>query len=144
MPKERIMMKLSPRLSFNGQCEEAIKVYEHCLGGKIQHMQTYGKSPMSERVPPEWQGKIMHATLAVGQSILYAEDALPGQQQSAKGFQLTIGVDTEAEAERVFRALSEGGAVRMPLQKTFWSIRFGVLVDRFGISWEVNCQQSPG
>jgi len=132
-------MKLSPHLSFNGQCQEAMEFYQRCFGGKIQSMLTYGNAPMSERVPPEWRGKILHATLAVGQSILYAADAQPGQYQPPKGFSVTIGVPDAAEAERIFRELSEGGAVQMPLQKTFWAIRFGVLVDRFAIPWEVNC-----
>ena len=136
-------MKLSPHLSFNGQCQEAMEFYQRCLGGKIQSMLTYGNAPLSDRVPPQWRGKILHATLAIGQSILYAADTPPGQYQPPSGFHVTIGVQDAAEAERVFRALSKGGAVRMPLQKTFWSIRFGVVVDRFGISWEVNTQQAP-
>ncbi len=136
-------MKLSPHLSFNGQCQEAMEFYQRCLGGKIQHMLTYGDSPLSDRVPPDWCGKILHTTFAIGQSILYAEDTPPDQYQPPKGFQLTIGVPDAAEAERIFRELSEGGFVRMPLQKTFWAIRFGVLVDRFGISWKVNCPGAP-
>lgn len=136
-------MKLSPHLSFNGQCQEAMDFYQRCFGGKIQSMLTYGNAPMSDRVPPQWRGKILHATLAIGQSILYAADTPPEQYQPPKGFHVTIGVQEAAEAERIFRELSEGGTVQMPLQKTFWAIRFGVLVDRFAISWEVNCPQPP-
>jgi PhnB protein len=136
-------MKLSPRLSFNGQCREAIDFYERCLGGKIQFVLTYGDSPMAEQVPPAWREKILHATLAIGPSILYAADAPPEKYLAPSGFQLTIGAADAAEAERIFGELSVGGTVQMPLQKTFWSIRFGVLVDRFGIPWEVNCQQAP-
>jgi PhnB protein len=79
----------------------------------------------------------------IGQSILCGWDPLPEQYQPPKGFQVLIDVQDVAEAERIFRALSECGTMQMPLQKTFWSIRFGVLVDRFGISWEVNCQHAP-
>src|SRR5277367_2405779 len=105
MPKERIM-KLSPHLSFNGRCEEAMNFYQRCLGAKIQSMLTYGNSPLSDQVPSEWRGKILHATLAIGQSILYAEDRRPEHYQPSKGFQLTIGIQDAAEAERIFRELS--------------------------------------
>lgn len=85
--------------------------------------------------------KIIHATLVIGESILYGEDAVPEKYQAPRGFQLTIGLHDPAEVERVFKALSEKGKVLMPPQKTFWSLCFGMLEDRFGISWEVNCQQ---
>ncbi|HUB24327.1 MAG TPA: VOC family protein [Tepidisphaeraceae bacterium] len=132
-------MKLKPHLSFNGQCQEAMDFYQRCLGAKIHFMLTYGNAPMSDRVPPEWRGKILHATLAIGRSILNAADATPEHYQPPKGFHLTIDVQDAAEAERIFRELSEGGSVQMPLQKTFWATHFGVAVDRFGIPWEVNC-----
>jgi len=135
-------MKLTPHLSFNGQCQEAMDFYQRCFGAKIQSMLTYGNAPMFDRVPPERRGKILHATLAIGQSILYAADTPPEQYQPPRGFHVTIGVQDAAEAERIFRELSEGGTVQMALQKTFWAIRFGVLVDRFGISWEVNCPKA--
>jgi PhnB protein len=136
-------MKLSPHLSFNSQCQEAMEFYQRCFGAKNLYMLTYGNSPMSDRVPPDWRGKILHATLDIGQSILTAGDTLPGQYQPPKGFQVLIDVQDPAEAERIFRELSEGGTVQMPLQKTFWTVRFGVLVDRFGIPWEVNCAEAP-
>jgi PhnB protein len=136
-------MKLSPRLSFNGQCQEAMDFYERCFGAKIEFMLTYGRSPMADHVPPEWHEKILHATLAVGESIVYAADAPPDRYKPPQGFHVTIGVQDAAEAERIFGELSEGGVVQMPLQQTFWTVRFGVLVDRFGIPWEVNCQQAP-
>jgi PhnB protein len=132
-------MKLSPNLYFNGQCQEAMDFYQRCFGGKNRFMLTYGDSPISDTVPPEWRGKILHATLAIGQSILHAADSAPGQYQPPKGFHMIIGVPDAAEAERIFRELSEGGTVQMPLQKTFWATLFGVLVDRFGIAWKVNC-----
>src|ERR1700677_2916769 len=117
-------MKLSPHLSFNGQCEEAINFYQRCFGGKIQSMLTYGNAPMSDRVPQEWRGKILHAALAVGQSIFYAADTLPEQYQPPRGFHVTIGIQDAAEAERIFRELSDCGGVQMPLQKNFWASRF--------------------
>lgn len=134
-------MKLNPHVSFSGQCEAAFHFYERCLGGKIVIMLTYGNSPMAEQVPPEFRGKIVHATLALGTSVLYGADVLPEQYRPPSGFHLTIGLDDPNEAERIFQALSENGSVQMPLQKTFWAVRFGVLVDQFGVSWEINCAQ---
>jgi PhnB protein len=135
-------MKLNPHVSFGGQCQEAFQLYERCLGGKILTLLTYGDSPMAEQVPPEWRGKILHATLTLDDSIvLYGADVLPEQYQPPKGFHLTVGIQDPGEAERIFQALSENGTVQMPLQKTFWAALFGVLVDRFGVSWEINCTQ---
>ncbi|MGP0072749.1 MAG: VOC family protein [Bryobacteraceae bacterium] len=135
-------MKLNPHLAFGGQCQEAFEFYEQCLGGKIQTMLTYLDSPMAEQVPLEWRGKILHATLTVGDNVLYGADVLPDQYQPPKGFHLTVGIQDPEEAERIFRELSENGTVQMPLQKTFWAVRFGVLLDRFGVSWEINCEQA--
>ena len=135
-------MRLNPHVSFGGQCQEAFQFYERCLGGKILTMLTYGDSPMAGQVPPEWRGKILHATLTIADAIvLYGADVIPEQFQPPKGFHLAVNVKDSAAAERIFQALSEGGTVQMPLQKTFWAQRFGVLTDRFGISWEINCEQ---
>lgn len=134
-------MTLNPHLSFNGNCEEAFQFYERCLGAKIQGLFTYGSSPMAEQTPPEWRAKLMHATLAVGNNILYGADVRPDQYHPPSGFHLAVNVSDPKEAERVFQSLSEGGTVRMPLQKTFWSAAFGMVVDRFGVSWEINCEQ---
>jgi PhnB protein len=136
------MLKLTPYLSFDGQCEEAFKLYERCLGGRIAFMQTYGDSPMAEETPTEWRKRIMHATLAVGDQLLQGSDSPPGQYQKPQGFTIAIGLSDAAEAERIFKALSENGRVQMPLQETFWALRFGSLIDRFGIPWMVNCEKS--
>src|SRR5579863_7425037 len=133
-------MKLNPHLAFGGRCQEAFEFYERCLGGKIQTMVPHADSPLAEQVPLEWRGKILHATLIVGDNVLYGADVLPEQYQPPKGFHLALGIPDPAEAERIFQALSENGTVQMPLQKTFWAIRFGVLLDRFGVSWEINCE----
>jgi PhnB protein len=135
-------MKLNPHVSFNGDCEAAFQLYERCLGGKIVVMLTYGDSPMADQAPPQMRGKIVHATLSVGNNVIYGADVPPEQYQPPKGFHLTVGLDDPNEAERIFQALSEGGTVQMPLQKTFWAVRFGVLTDRFGVSWEINCEQA--
>jgi PhnB protein len=134
-------MQLNTHLIFNGQCEAAFKFYEQCLGGKIQTMMTWGESPMADQVPSELRDKIIHATLIVGDSALGGGDAPPDSYEAPKGFSVTINLNDSAEAERIFRALSEIGTVTMPLQQTFWAARFGMLVDRFGIPWMINCAQ---
>jgi PhnB protein len=134
-------MKLNPHISFNGQCEAAFQFYERCLGGNILTMLTYGNSPMAEQVPLEFRGKIVHATLTVGDDVLYGADVVPEQYQPPRGFHLTIGIQNPGDAERIFQALSESGTVQMPLQKTFWAVLFGVVVDQYGISWEINCAE---
>jgi PhnB protein len=132
-------MKLNPHLSFGGQCEAAFQFYERCFGGKILTMLTYGNSPMAEQVPPEWRGKIVHATLTVGDNVLMGADVLPEQYEKPKGFQVLLDINDPVDAERIFQALSENGTVQMPLQKTFWADLFGVFVDQYGVPWEINC-----
>jgi len=134
-------MQLNTYLSFNGQCEAAFKFYEKCLGGKITAMFTYGESPMAEQTPPEWRNKTMHASLMVGDRVLMGSDSPPGYFEEPKGFSVSLGVDKPEDAERIFHALAENGAVRMPMQQTFWAARFGMLVDKFGIPWMINCEQ---
>jgi PhnB protein len=134
-------MQLNPYLNFNGQCEAAFKFYEQCLGGKIEAMFTHENTPMADKVPPEWRKKIMHARLAVGDQAFMGSDAPPEHYEEPKGFSVTISTTDPAEAERIFHALAEGGTVRMPIQQTFWAARFGMLVDRFGIPWMINCEQ---
>ena len=134
-------MQLNPYLSFNGKCEAAFKFYEQCLGGKIVFMMTYGDSPMAEQAPPEWRNKILHATLSVGNAVLQGADSPPEHYEEIKGFSIAMSTTDPAEAERIFQVLAEKGTVRMPLQKTFWAERFGMLVDQFGVPWMVNCEQ---
>ncbi|HEY2918511.1 MAG TPA: VOC family protein [Candidatus Binatia bacterium] len=135
-------MQLNPYLTFNGQCEAAFKFYEQCLGGKIVAMVAHAGTPAEEHVPAEWRNKILHARLIVGDEVLMGSDAPPDRYEEAKGFSVTLGVDDPVDAERIFYALAEKGTVRMPLQQTFWALRFGMLVDRFGIPWMVNCEQA--
>ena len=137
-------MKLNPHLHFNGQCEAAFRFYERCFGGQCVTMLTYRDSPMAEQVPPEWREKIAHATLTAGDLVLMGADVLPEQYERPKGFAVMLGMDDPVEAERIYHALAENGTVQMPLQKTFWAVAFAVLVDQFGIPWEINCEQAPG
>jgi PhnB protein len=135
-------MQLNPYLTFNGQCEAAFKFYEKVLGGKIEAMMPHEGSPMAEHVPPEWRSKIMHARLSVGDEILMGSDAPPDRYEQMKGFSVTLGIDDPRDAERVFHALSKNGTVQMPIQKTFWAARFGMLVDQFGTPWMINCERA--
>ena len=132
-------MQLNPYLSFNGECEAAFKFYEQCFGGRIEFIMTYESRPAEYPVPSEWRKKILHATLVVGSQILMGADVLPDRYQKPQGFSVTLGLKDPAEAERIFNALAENGTVEMALQETFWAARFGVLVDRFGIPWTINC-----
>lgn len=136
-------MQLSPYLNFNGQCEAAFKFYEQCLGGKIQTMMTWGDSPMADQVPAEWRSRIIHASMIIGESSLLGSDAPPDRYEVPQGSGVTIHIKEPADAERIFKALAENGTVQMPIQQTFWSVRFGMCVDRFGIPWMINCEQAP-
>lgn len=137
-------MRVSPHLVFNGQCEAAFRFYEATLGGRIVTILTYGDSPMAEQLPAAWRGKIVHASLTIGDTILSGVDAEPGQEIHAQGFYVLLSVDTLAEAERIFHTLAEGGTVQLAFQQTFWSSGFGVVTDRFGTPWEISCEQAPG
>ncbi len=135
-------MKINSHVHFNGRCEEAFKFYEKSLGGKIQFMLPYGESPAVNQVPANWKGKIMHATIALGDQTLMGCDAPPDHYDEPKGFAVALHTSNPAEAERAFNELSQGGTVKMPMQETFWAKRFGMLVDQFGIPWMVNCEKA--
>lgn len=127
-------------LFFDGECEAAFKFYEQCLGGKIDEMMTYGDAPMSEEIPSEQRDRIMHANLTVGAMVLMGSDTPPDGFKKPQGFSVNLQFDDQVEAERIFQKLAENGTVKMPFQETFWSTRFGMLVDRFGTPWMINVQ----
>jgi PhnB protein len=135
-------MEISPYLNFNGQCAAAFKFYEQCLGGKIVMMQTHGESPMKEHVPADWHDKVLHARLVVGNQVLMGSDAPPEHYSPPRGTHVSVSVPSPSDAERIFKALAEQGQISMPFEKTFWSSGFGMLVDRFGTPWMVNCEQT--
>ena len=136
-------MELTPYLSFNGQCAAAFKFYEKAFNGKIVFIMTYGESPMAEQVPADWRDRVMHVSLKVENAMLQAADAPPDRETKTTGFCVNIRVEDSEQAERVFDALAEGGTVQMPLQQTFWTVRFGMLTDQFGIPWMLNCEKAP-
>src|SRR5262245_42671339 len=127
-------------LSFNGQCEAAFQFYERCLGGEITFMLPWNKSPMAANAPTGWAEKILYGRITVGDTDLIGADALPQRYEQPRGFAVLLNIDEAEDAERIFKALSENGTVHMPIQQTFWALRFGMLVDQFGIPWEINCE----
>ena len=133
-------MQMSPYLSFKGQCEAAFKCYEECLGGQLGPIFRYAGSPMADQAPPEWQDKVMHASVTLGDQVLMGADIAPDRYEEPRGFSLSLQLKSTADAERIFHELVKDGKVVTPLEKTFWAERFGVLVDRFGIQWLINCE----
>src|SRR5262249_37166343 len=127
-------------LSFGGRCEEALQFYGAALGAKVSFLMRYKDAPQPPppgMVPPGYENKVMHTTFTIGGSTLMASDGC-GDALNFKGFSLSFAVTDEAEAKRAFAALSEGGKVTMPLAKTFWSPCFGMVTDKFGMSWMVS------
>jgi PhnB protein len=135
-------MELNTHITFSGQCEAAFRFYERVLGGKITALLNYAEMPAAQHVPRDWQGKIMHAHLQLGDRCLMACDAPPDRYEPAKGFHVQIGVSDLAEADRIYRALAANGKETMAIQETFWATRFGMLVDQFGIPWMINCAKA--
>jgi PhnB protein len=134
-------MQLNTYLVFDGRCQEAFQFYEKLLGGKIVSLFPHRGSPAEGHVPPEWLDKIMHARLSIGDNLLMGSDAPPDRFKPPQGFNVNISVADPAEAERIFHALEEKGNVGMPIQETFWALRFGMVTDRFGIPWMINCEK---
>jgi PhnB protein len=135
-------MQINPYLSFKGECEAAFTFYEQCLGGQLGAIFRYAGSPMADQVPSDWQNRIMHGSLTVGGQVLMGGDVAPDRYEEPKGFSLSIQITSTADAERIFHELARDGRVVMPLEKTFWAARFGMVVDRFGIPWLINCEVS--
>ena len=135
-------MQMNPYLSFNGQCEAAFKFYVQCLGGQLGAIFRYAGIPFADQVPADWQDKVMHGSVKVGEQLLAGADVAPDRYEAPKGFSLSLQMKDPAEAERVFRELGKDGKVTVPLEKTFWAERFGAVIDRFGIQWLINCEGS--
>jgi len=131
---------VQPYLFFNGRCEQAIEFYRKALGAEVIMMMRFKDSPepcQPGMVPPGSENKIMHASFRIGSTTLMASDGCSTEAPGFEGFSLSLSVANEAEADRVFAALADGGQVRMPLAKTFWSARFGMVADRFGLGWMI-------
>lgn len=131
-----------PYLIFDGQCREAFEFYARCFGGNITAMMTHRGSPIENEVPASRLDLILHAALEVGDAMLMASDSPPEHYSKPQGLYVSITIGDVAEAERIFGELAEGGTVTMPIGKTFWAERFGMVVDRFDIPWMINCDPS--
>jgi PhnB protein len=133
-------MKVEPYLFFDGRCEEAIQFYQSTLGATDVVLMRFKESPEPHQpgtVPPDAERKIMHANFRIGDTTLMASDGRCLGQPRFEGFALSLSADDDAEAERLFEALADGGQVQMPLAKTFFSSHFGMVADRFGVLWMV-------
>ncbi|MBL8703083.1 MAG: VOC family protein [Alphaproteobacteria bacterium] len=133
-------MTIQPYLFFDGRCEEALTFYGKALGAKVEMLMRYRESPDKPppgMIPPGSENKVMHAAMRIGDAVVMASDGHCAGQPSFKGFSLSIQAANEAEADRLFAALGEGGQVQMPIGKTFFSPRFGMVTDRFGVGWMV-------
>jgi PhnB protein len=130
-------MQIQPYLFFDGRCEEAIEFYRRALGAEVTMLMRFKDSPDPGMVAPGAGDKVMHASLRIGETTVLLSDGRCQGRPSFAGFALSLTVSTEAEAERLFGALGDGGQVQMPLTKTFFSARFGMVADRFGVSWMV-------
>ncbi|HVF70832.1 MAG TPA: VOC family protein [Chthoniobacterales bacterium] len=137
-------MSIQPYLFFGGRCEEAIEFYRTAVGAEVEMQMRFKESPEPQPELPECFGdKIMHAMLRIGDSAVMASDGRCNGEANFEGFSLSITVTDESEAERIFAALSEDGLVTMPLEKTFWAPKFGMLQDRFGVGWMVSVMHKP-
>lgn len=130
---------IQPYLFFDGRCEEALEFYRKNLGAEVDMLMRFKDSPEPPQAgcDPGMPNKVMHASFRIGQSQLMASDGQCQGKANFQGFSLSLTVPNEAEADRIFNALSEGGQVQMPLSKTFFSPRFGMVADRFGVCWMV-------
>jgi PhnB protein len=133
-------MQVQPYLFFNGQAEEALNFYKRAVGAEITALLRFKDSPETSTpgmVPKSWSEKVMHANVRIGDTQVMASDGCSNEPLTFRGFSLSLAVTSETEADRCFNALADGGKVDMPLSKTFWSARFGMVTDRFGVAWMV-------
>ena len=134
-------MSISTHLMFAGNCGEALRFYAALFGGDLKTF-SYGASPMAGSVPSDWGDKLLHAVLTIGEDTIMGADLPADQFQKPQGFYMVYAPSLKTDAERAFAALADGGSVQMPLQQTFWSPAFAVLTDRFGVPWEINCEEA--
>ena len=128
-------MRMNTYLNYGGNCAEAFKFYEEHLGGKIGMMMKHGDMPDPSKVLPEWRDAVLHATITIGDAMVMASDVPPDRWKPMRSVYLALNVGSDADAERLFALLAQGGEVFMPLQETFFASRFAQLRDRFGTSW---------
>ncbi|MBV8681009.1 MAG: VOC family protein [Aquitalea sp.] len=139
-------MKINPYLMYNGQCEAAFQFYQRCLAANLTALHRYADAPCEQpMVPADFADKIMHARLESHGTVLMGSDCPPAMYQGAvKSCSVSLNVESAEQAEQVFAALAENGQITMPIQSTFWALRFGCLIDQFGVPWMINCERTPG
>jgi PhnB protein len=137
-------MKMNTYLNYGGNCADAFRFYEQNLGGKIGMMMTYGEMPGQTDVNLETKNAILHASITIGDTLLMASDVSPSQFQPMRSAYLCLAVESDAEADRIFNLLSDGGEIFMPVQETFFASRFAMLRDRFGTSWMIIHEKPMG
>lgn len=136
-------MQIQPYLFFDGRCEEAVEFYRKALGAEVTALMRYKDSPEPPQpgmVPPGSENKVMHASMRIGDTTVMASDGHCQGQPNFQGFSLSLDAPDEAKAEQLFAALADGGQVQMPLTQTFFASRFGMVADRFGVSWMIIVQ----
>ena len=132
------MKAFQPYLNFDGATRDAMTFYQKALGGDL-HVMTFGET--GQPTPPGMENRVMHARLASGNAILMASDTMPGHPfTQGTNVHVNVDCDTTEEIDRIFKAMSDGAKVDMPLQDTFWGARFGMLTDKFGVHWMFNCE----
>lgn len=137
-------MKVRTYLNYGGNCAEAFRFYEKHLGGKIGMIMTHDQMPGATDVKPEWAKAALHATITIGDTLLMASDVPPDRFQPMRSVYISLSVDSDAEAERIYKILADGGEVFMPIQETFFATKFGQLRDKFGTSWMVIHEKPMG
>lgn len=137
-------MHVQPYLYFNGRCEEALNFYKQALGAEVTFLMRYNESPAPrapDMIPPGFETKVMHSSFRIGDTLLMASDGDSDEPPQFAGFSLVIKFKTAEQAERAFSALSEGGEIQVPLMLIFHSPKYGVVVDRYGVSWKLLVEQ---
>jgi PhnB protein len=131
---------VQPYLFFNGRCEEAVEFYRNALEAKVEMLSRFKDAPEPGMAQPEMENKVMHASFRIGETLVMASDGRGDGQPNFEGFSLAITVPDEEKADKIFNALADGGKVTMPLEKTFWAPKFGMVEDRFGVGWMVSVE----
>ncbi|TXI79073.1 MULTISPECIES: VOC family protein [unclassified Cupriavidus] len=135
-------MDVQPYLNFGGRFDEAMAFYGKVLGASVTFLMRFKDTPQGDHpTAPEWADKVMHANVTIGNNQIMASDGMMGEAPAFAGFSMSVSGVPKAEGERIFQALAEGGQVTVPFQKTFWAEGFGMVTDRFGLMWMVNCEQ---
>jgi PhnB protein len=130
-------MHVQPYLDFNGRCDEALEFYKKAIGAKVGMLMRFKDAPDKSMITPGSENKVMHSQFQVGDTIVMASDGRNSGKPNFQGIMLSISANTEAEADKIFNGLAEGGQVQMPLGKTFFAPRFGIVADKFGVGWMV-------